>query len=331
MVIGLIRSGRQVPDAYYDNAVKFVQENIDENGRLHSAKSTENARMILALTAIGKDVTNVGGHNLLSGLTDMTYVQKQGINGPIWALIAFDSGNYPIPEGGDVTREALIQVILDAQLSDGGWALSGSTSDADITGMALQALAPYYKTDAKVRAAVDEALETLSVMQTADGSFGSIDGVSAESVAQVVAGLSALGIDAHTDARFIMNGVSAIDALCAFYVEGGGFKHIPNGNLDGMATEQGYYALTAYFRMLEDKTALYDMTDVIDMGGDVTVEEPVETLPAETEPAPTEPVETPAKEGRSFPWWLIIVIVVLAGAIVVLVIVSKPKKGRHMK
>lgn len=331
MVIGLIRSGRQVPDAYYDNAVKFVQENIDENGRLHSAKSTENARMILALTAIGKDVTNVGGHNLLSGLTDMTYVQKQGINGPIWALIAFDSGNYPILEGGDVTREVLIQVILDAQLSDGGWALSGSTSDADITGMALQALAPYYKTDAKVRAAVDEALETLSVMQTADGSFGSIDGVSAESVAQVVAGLSALGIDAHTDARFIKNGVSAIDALCAFYVEGGGFKHIPNGNLDGMATEQGYYALTAYFRMLDGKTALYDMTDVIDMGGDVTIEEPVETLPAETEPAPTEPAEVPAEDGRSFPWWLVIVIVVLAGAIVVLVIVSKPKKGRRMK
>ena len=125
--------------------------------------------------------------------------------------------------------------------------------------------------------------------------------------------------------------MSAIDALCAFYVEDGGFKHIPGGSLDGMATEQSYYALTAYFRMLEGKTALYDMTDVIDMGGDVTVEEPVEILPAETEPAPTEPVETPTKEGRSFPWWLVIVIVVLAGAIVVLVIISKPKKGRHMK
>jgi len=225
----------------------------------------------------------------------------------------------------------LIQVILDAQLPDGGWALSGSTSDADITGMALQALAPYYKTDAKVRAAVDEALETLSVMQTADGSFGSIDGVSAESVAQVVAGLSALGIDAHTDARFIKNGMSAIDALCAFYVEGGGFKHIPDGNLDGMATEQSYYALAAYFRMLEGKTALYDMTDVIDMGGDVTVEEPVETLPAETEPAPTEPAEVTAEDGRSFPWWLIVVIVVLAGAIVVLVIISKPKKGSYVR
>ena len=331
MVIGLLRSGRQVPDAYYDNAVKFVQENIDENERLHRAKSTENSRMILALTALGKDVTNVGGHNLLAGLTDMAYVRKQGINGPIWALIAFDSGNYPIPEGGDVSREALIRVILDAQLPDGGWALSGSTSDPDMTGMALQALAPYYNTDADVKKAVDTAIIALSDSQCDDGSFSSIDGKNIESVAQVVTALAALGIHADTDPRFIKNGVSAFDALCAFYAEGGGFRHTPDGKLDGMATEQGYYALTAYFRMLEGKKFLYDMTDVIDMGGKVTVEEPVETLPAETEPAPTEDVETPTKEGRSFPWWLVIVIVVLTGAIVVLVIISKPKKGRHRK
>ena len=327
MVIGLIRSGRDVPAGYYDNAVKFVQENIDENERLHSAKSTENSRMILALTALGKDVTNVDGHNLLSGLTDMAYVRKQGINGPIWALIAFDSGNYPVPTGGDVTRQALIQVILDAQLSDGGWAISGSTSDPDMTGMALQALAPYYNTDADVKKAVDVALIALSEMQQADGSFSSIDGTNIESIAQVVTALAALGIDAEADPRFIKNSHSALDALCAFYVEDGGFRHTLDGKLDGMATEQGYYALTAYFRMLDGKTALYDMTDVIDMGGDVTADEPIE----ETEPAPTEPVDTPQKDGRSFPWWLVIVIVVLAGAIVVLVIISKPKKGRHTK
>lgn len=332
MVVGLIRSGRELKDAdgYYDAVVKFVQENIDENGRLHHAKSTENSRIILALTAMGKDVTDVGGYNLLTGLDNMEYVRKQGINGPIWALIALDSGNYPAPEG-DVTREALIQVILDAQLADGGWALSGTVSDPDMTGMALQALAPYYKTNTEVKKAVDEAIGALSMMQAADGSFVSIDGTNSESVAQVIAALSALGIDADADSRFIKNGVSALDALLAFFMENGGFRHIPNGNLDGMATEQSYYALAAYFRMLDGKPALFDMTDVVDMGGDVTAEEPVETLPVETEPAPTEPVEVPTEGGRSFPWWLVIVIVVLAGAIVVLVIISKPKKGRHMK
>ncbi len=51
--------------------------------------------MILALTAIGKDPTNVGGHNLLKGLDSMSYINKQGINGPVFALIALDSHNYP--------------------------------------------------------------------------------------------------------------------------------------------------------------------------------------------------------------------------------------------
>lgn len=302
MVVGLVRAGRELKDldAYYEAAEKFVQENADENSRLHKAKSTENARMILALTAMGKDVTNVGGHNLLDGLNSMEYVQKQGINGPIWALIAFDSGNYATP-AGDVSRENLLDVILNARLEDGGWALGGELSDADMTGMALQALAPYYETNEDVAAAVDAAIEALSLMQAADGSFSGIDGKSSESIAQVIVALSALGIDADTDPRFIKNGISALDALCTFYVEDGGFRHIPDGELDGMATEQAYYALTAYFRMVEGKTALYDMTDVVDMGGDKEI-----ALPAETEPAPTEAAEEPVQkvqEEKELTFW----------------------------
>ena len=280
MVVGLARSGRDVPGVqdYLDAVVKYVQENADENGRLHQAKSTENARIALALTALGEDASSV-----LAGLNSMEYVQKQGINGPIWALIAFDSGNYPTPEGGDVTREALVAAILEAQLADGGWALGGDASDPDMTAMALQALAPYCD-DADVKAAVDEALAALSAMQAADGSFASIDGKSAESVAQVVAALSALGIDADKDLRFVKKGSSALDALCSFFVDGGGFRHVADGNLDGMATEQGYYALAAYFRMLDGKTSLFDMTDVLDMGGKKVEEESEEAPALEEDP-----------------------------------------------
>ena len=318
MVIGLARSGREIPDAYYDSVVAYVLENIDEQERLHTAKSTENSRLILALTAIGKDVTDVRGHNLLTGLNDMDYVRYQGINGPIWALMALDSGNYPAPEG-NVTRESLLDVILDAQLEDGGWALSGEDADADMTGMALQALAPYCESRADVEKAVEKALETLSLMQNTDGSYSSVDGASSESIAQVIVGLTALGIDPDTDARFIKNGTSALDALLAYYVEGGGFKHILSGNRDGMATEQAYYALTAYYRMLSGETGLYDMTDMVDMGGDAAAE-PVET----TEPVPaTEPVEEEPSGG--FPWFLVVVILAAGAAAVVLVPVFKKK------
>ena len=266
MVIGLARSGRTVPAGYYDNVVEYVKAKADANERLHPTKVTDNARVILALTAIGKDVTNVGGHNLLKGLDSMDYVQAQDINGPIFTLIALDSHNYPTM--GDVTREKLIQVILDAQLNDGGWDLSGTKADPDMTAMAIQALAPYYKTNETVKAAVDKALEALSALQRSDGGFDSWDTVNSESCAQVIVALTALGIDPTADSRFVKNGHTVLDALAGFYVTGGGFRHTAGGERNDMATEQGYYALAAYYRFANTQTRLYDMSDVtIQTGG----------------------------------------------------------------
>lgn len=273
MVIGLARSGRTVPDGYYENVVKYVQENCDADERLDENRATDNARVILALTAIGKDATNVGGHNLLAGLDEMSYVTYQGINGPIWTLIALDSHDYA-PQG-DVTREKLIDAILGAQLPDGGWDMMGKAADTDITAMAIQALAPYYDTNDAVKAAVDKALDALSAMQNDDGTFSTaFSGKTSESTAQVIVALTALGINPATDSRFIKNGVNAVDGLCSFYVDGGGFRHIASGDLDGMATEQSYYALAAYYRLLAGQTSLYDMSDVTITPAPVTPDQP---------------------------------------------------------
>ena len=310
MVIGLARSGRTVPAGYYDNVVEYVKANADKNERLHRAKVTDNARVILALTAIGKDVTNVGGHNLLKGLDNMDYVQTQGINGPIWALIALDSHNYPTM--GDVTREKLIQVILDAQLPGGGWNLSGNDADPDMTAMAIQSLAPYYKENEAVKAAVDKALDVLSELQLATGGFGSWGTENSESCAQVIVALTALGIDPAKDSRFIKNGLTILDALASYYVDGGGFRHIASGDRDGMATEQGYYALAAYYRFLNGQTRLYDMSDV--------------TIKANDQPTdPTTPV-TPAT-GDNQPVVLWFGSVLISGA-AILLLAQKKKKVR---
>lgn len=266
MVIDLVRAGKDCPEGYYDAVIAYVQANINDKEQLHRNKSTENSRLILALTAAGYDVTDVDGHNLLMGLTDMAYLPRQGINGPVWALIAFDCHNYEIPVNPNaseqVTREKLIAYILDKQLADGGWAMSGQAADPDMTGMAIQALAPYYATNAEVKEAVDKALDCLSSIQQDNGGFGSIDGVCTESSAQVIVALIALGIDPETDSRFIKNGISVVDAMCQFAIPGGGFAHVPNDTLNGMATEQGQYALVAYFRFKNGQTSLYDMSDV---------------------------------------------------------------------
>ena len=255
--------------------VQYVKANVNANERLHNSKSTDNSRVILALTAIGKDPTNVGGHNLLKGLDSMNYINKQGINGPVFALIALDSHNYPT--FGEVTRDVLIDRILSEQVkADGGWALGGAdeeASDVDITAMTIQALAPYYKTNAKVKTAVDKGLTWLSEHQQEDGGFASWGAVNSESCAQVIVALAALGIDPLTDSRFIKNGITALDALCGYYTQddtlGKGFAHVKQssggyvgGAYNQMATEQAYYALNAYYRFANSQNRLYDMTDV---------------------------------------------------------------------
>ena len=329
MVIGLARSGRTVPAGYYDNVVEYVKAMADANERLHRAKVTDNARVILALTAIGKDVTNVGGHNLLKGLDNMAYVQKQGINGPIFTLISLDSHNYPTM--GDVTREKLIETILDAQLPGGGWNLSGENADTDMTAMAIQALAPYYKTNEAVKAAVDKALEALSALQRGDGGFGSWGTVNSESCAQVIVALTALGIDPATDSRFVKNGSTVLGALAGFYVDGGGFKHTADGERNGMATEQSYYALAAYYRFVNGQTSLYDMSDVtIQTGGHTpgNPDDPGKTDPSDpgktdpSDPGKTDPTnpgtDTPATGDTGVLVWVIALPVALLAAAFVL-------------
>ncbi|MFQ7103154.1 MAG: hypothetical protein ACLRQA_08925, partial [Anaerovoracaceae bacterium] len=144
----------------------------------------------------------------------------------------------------------------------GGWALSGTAADPDITAMAIQSLAPYYDSDADVKEAVDKAVEKLSQIQKSDGGFASWGTVNSESCAQVIVALTALGIDPDEDERFIKNGRSVVDAMMTFAVDGGGFRHVSSGSVNGMATEQAYYALAAYDRFLQGKTSLYDMTDI---------------------------------------------------------------------
>lgn len=266
-VIGLSRAGL-LSDAAAQSYEQTAEDYVKQAGsvRLHHAKSTENSRTILGLTAAGYNAANVAGVDLTAGLTDMAYLRAQGTNGPIWALIALDCHGYDIPQCADgeeqVTREGLVAEILSYQCSDGGWALMGDESDVDLTAMALTALAPYQE-ETDVKAAVEQALTFLSAAQQDDGGFMSWGAANSESCAQVIVALTALGIDPAVDARFTKAGGTAIDALCAFACEGGGFRHSDEQTgPDGMATEQGFYALTAYDRFRQGQTRLFDMTDI---------------------------------------------------------------------
>lgn len=255
--------------AYYEKVVAYVKANIGSDGVLvdpesHNPTVTDNERIILALTAIGKDPANVGGENLLKALQNkdimkVTDTSNTDINGLVMGLLALNSRNYT----SDTSW--LVQAVLEQQNKDGSWRASADTKpvgDVDMTAMALQALAPYYKDGGNetVNTAVEKALNWLS------GKYRSgYD--SSESCAQVVIALSALNLDANTDARFTKTvegkTLSVLGNLLQYRVaENGGFKHqFADKAVNEMATEQALCAMAAYARFTEKANALYDMTD----------------------------------------------------------------------
>lgn len=258
-IIALARGEYNVPDGYYDqyyaNVVKHIQA---VKGELHNRKYTEYSRLIIALTAIGKDPTNVGGYNLVEKLSDFDKVVWQGPNGAYFALIALDTWDFELSKTATTTREKLIQHILAKQLPDGGWDLSGTKADPDMTAMAIQALSTY-KDQPDVKTSIDKALHTLTSLQGADGSYKSWGTTNLESTAQVITALASLNIDANKDERFH----KLFASFFTFYhAKDGGFKHVlTEGAANGMATEQASYTLAAYNRLLAGKTKLYDTSD----------------------------------------------------------------------
>ena len=250
VMLGLARADRMTDEfrsGYYTNVVNALRENNSE--QLSSTKSTENARVSLALRSLGFDISNIDGRDVLKPLNDIEYVKNQGINGPIWALIAFNSLKGVRTE---LNTSSYITYIISTQMPDGGWAIDKVSSDADTTAMALQALAPYYEENISVKQSVDKALSLLPTMSYS----------SSESYAQAIVALTSLGINPDTDEKNFVNGKSLIDNLLDYYVTGGGFKHDMIGEINQMATEQAYYALVSYFRFIEGKTSFYDMSDV---------------------------------------------------------------------
>ena len=268
-VIGLARSGYDLPQEYWDDYYATVENYVEScKGVLHKKKYTEYSRVAAALTAIGADPRNVAGYDLLKPLGDFDKTIWQGINGPIWALIALDSGNYEIPANTDAktqaTRQMYVDEILRRQLDEGGWNLvdkgGSGKSDPDITGMALQALAKYQNQTA-VKNATDKALACLSKMQDADGGYSSWGTTNSESVVQVIVALCELGIDL-SDSRFVKNGKSLLDNLMTYRNADGSFRHTSDGRgSDQMAAEQGFYGIVAAMRAAEGKNSLYRMGD----------------------------------------------------------------------
>lgn len=266
-VMALARYGT-ITDSYTSTYRENLKKKLkEESGVLSQKKYTEYARVVIALTAIEENPENFAGYNLLRPLAELDNITRQGANGILYTLIALDCGAYEIPapekeyEGRKTTRERLVNLIVENQLDDGGWTFAGTKSDTDMTAMALQALAPYYKQEEKVKKAVDTGLKRLGELQQKDGGYRTGNLENCESTAQVLTALSVLHISLE-DARFVKNGNTVMDGLLKYYNKGA-FCHLAGGGANQMATEQAMYAMTAYYRSISGMNGLFEMKDGI--------------------------------------------------------------------
>lgn len=256
-IIGLARLDR------YDGLSSYLAENekyIAQDWNSLTRKVTDLARISLAVGSAKGDPRNFAGKDLIAEIANYPDIEAQGINGPIFALIALNSGDYDLPSNAQWTPDKLLKIILDKQLSDGGFSLDGTgDSDPDITAMALQALAPY-NTDShpEVQAAVNKAIACLAALQDTEGGFKSGGTENSESISQVIIALSSLGIDVDTDPLFIKNNNTLLSALLRFRATDGGFKHILTGTSNSTASEQALLALASYLRLKDGMNSLYD-------------------------------------------------------------------------
>jgi|GEM_PF-3227469 hypothetical protein len=264
-VFGLARCGN-IKDEYIEKYVGNVSKTVADNkGILSTRKYTEYARTIIALTAIQKNPQNFSGYNLLQPLATFENIMIQGVNGAAYTLMAFDCGNYEIPDattGKQTTRNKLIDFLVKQQLNNGGWNYMGTEADVDVTAMVIQALAPYYNEKQNVKESIDKGLAILSTLQKSDGAYGNTSDSNCESTAQVLTALSEMRIKID-DSRFVKNGKTVYDGLMTFYKDNGAFCHTKGKGANQMSTDQAMYAITAYYRSISGMNRLYDMSDGI--------------------------------------------------------------------
>ena len=236
LILGMARSEyKREFEKYYQDICKTLKE---KNGEI-DRKYTTYSRIVIALNAMGKSPYNVANYNLMAKLSDFNKVTSQGLNGTIYAIIATKSGGYENPE-----CENYLKLLLSRQNKDGSFSLTGD-GDIDVTASAIQALS-FYSERENVSKSIQRALAWL---KGKDSRF-------VESYAQMLV--------AYTSVPTLVEKaeIERVYGKILKFKAGNGFKHVLEGEINSMASEQGMYAIVAYERYKNGQTPLYFMKDL---------------------------------------------------------------------
>ena len=289
--------------AYIDDAEK--------NG-VSLGDTVERQRAALALAALGQIDTD-----FVKETPDKTVNSKNGIMSFIFGLHLANNGIT-----GALSADDIISELENRKNDDGGWCVGGKFSDVDVTAMAVAALAPNKSSPAALNL-IDGALRFLSSRQEESGGFSSYGVENAESSAQVIIALAALGRDPDGDHDFTKNMHTVYDALSTFREPDGTYRHTADGNTNKTATIQALLALVAYKRSLDASPPLF----VFDRGETPAPDADIEVTPSDKTPSSTAPetertpdIDQDQTPQTYAPYKLIAASVIIAVAAVIMVV-----------
>lgn len=244
--VGFFKNGVSLPKGYLELTADKI---LEQRGKF--PKVTDLTRTALAYSAAGGNINNIAGIDLYPFLMNHDGIDSEGATAVAAAYITSNNSISSSLERTNRYPDLLFYQLLDMQLADGSWPLSGQRQgDPVATAWVLTAFAPAVGSEQTAQP-IQKALQWLEDKQQQDGGF---DGKTT-TTAQVIIALSSLGIDAADFAT--EGGGSLLDYLMKRNLPSGGFAQTEGGGIDNAATVQAYLALTSYKLLSKQAGLLY--------------------------------------------------------------------------
>ena len=327
MFMGLSREYSTIGTEVYEKALRSYIDS--QNKEQKKVSAVTKLRYALSFVACHKS-----DDSYVSALAEEN-IGKQGIMSYAYGLMLISNGvRTPLFGPADIIAE-----LLNRQLPDGGWALSGTVSDVDVTAIVLQALAPYQKANSDIERAITNGVSCLLEKQSENGEFQSYGVYNSESVSQVIIALCALSIDPIKDERFMKNGRTLIDVLAGYHVGPGQFAHTEGGEPNEMATMQAFLASVAVslyersdgnlFLWNKNRVPLDEVTELPNLETDTKEEETPEEKTKETGKTPAEQKSLLWKIHISKLQGILLILIAVITIIGILICLIKKKSFRY--
>lgn len=227
-IYALWTSGATVPGGFYDEYLQALADWLDL--AVKRGKTAYIPGAIRTVAAMGLDVTDFAGHDLMAALRKPELVEAD--EDRLDMLMDLDAaGAAGKTDEFNALREQLLTETLARQQSSGEFRYTskwpaelkrkGVAAEPDrfdyilLTAKSAQALAPY-RSRKDVSAAIDKALNYLSEQQLPSGGFLKYGAEDVEEDAAVLEMLAALDISPD-DERFVKNGNTVPDGMMGWY------------------------------------------------------------------------------------------------------------------